>query len=629
VTAPVAPAPAPEPPQPEEPPAVSKEIPDSDDTDFYDLVEYVLQAVHNPKEEEDGDAAGKHSIRTDKVSEVLSASGGLDDMKNGQVRGDRERFDAFAKELTEEESKMLTEILFKPDARPAAAVARPAGGLKTRPKAIKNASYGGISCAVKGQIPGIDVHARISSWDELEGYAESREKAFSERQGAGGDLIPMSKIIHAINEYGQLSQWNRDDNNRFTVRPIQGATLPQSLRGHNLVATAETGSGKTMCFAVVAIAAVQMSKSCPQVLIMAHNRPLLDQLCDEMDKLCTSLGNQVKCSFVDRDDRGDPTAQIILSTAGQLKQKVRKGDIPIRDVKLVIADEVDDIFSQNKEQRGETDLISALIQQIERGRRRPQVLFFSATIGDDPNDPDDRALRSCIDMALGRNHVVTKAERKDVAGMTHVFVVCKNDGEKGKMIPWLLSDPILVGSAMVFCKRKDNSRLSVKQLIMQDNDCRRRLKAEEIQGEVGVNLLSGVQEFTAGQDVTREDRLKMMRRFRENKARILIATDSVAKGIDVPNVTMVVHVELCKEQREREGFSWLRTRNKALDQYRHRAGRTARSLQKGVSVTLITPDERQLVDEYMATLKVGGTNLKIVDMEQRESIAKYLQDAQI
>ncbi len=262
---------------------------------------------------------------------------------------------------------------------------------------------------------------------------------------------------HNVHRYGEQSEWSRDDNGRFTVRPVQAATLPVSLGGNNLVATAETGSGKTMCFAVVALAAVSKTRRTPQVLIMAHNRALLDQLTDEMDKLCTSLEGEVTCAFADRADRGGgdytPTTQIVIATASQLNGMLRTGSIPTRDVKLVIADEVDDIFSQKADNaRGGTDhVISQVIQKIERERRRPQVLFFSATIGDDPNDAEDRALRSMIEACMGRRHCVAKAERKDVAGMSHVFIKCRDDSDKVKILCWLLCDPVCTRVSVCVC----------------------------------------------------------------------------------------------------------------------------------------------------------------------------------
>ena len=136
------------------------------------------------------------------------------------------------------------------------------------------------------------------------------------------------------------------------------------------------------------------------------------------------------------------------------------------------------------------------------------MLFFSATIGDDANDPEDRALRGMIEACMGRKHCIAKAERKDVAGMTHVFVKCKDDAEKVKVLCWLLCDPVLVGSAMVFCKAKgaNGGRVSVQSLIQLDNDARKRLGQPPKDGVLGVSLLSGVQEFTAGSEVTREQR---------------------------------------------------------------------------------------------------------------------------
>jgi len=214
--------------------------------------------------------------------------------------------------------------------------------------------------------------------------------------------------------------------------------------------------------------------------------------------------------------------------------------------------------------------------------------------------------------------------------MTHVFIACNSPQDKANVLPWLLTDPMLVGSAIVFCQRKKGTATSVESLIERDNDARRRLNKQEIQGEVGVDLLSGVQEFTAGAEITKDQRIKMMRRFKENKARVLVATDAVAKGIDVPNVTMVCQVELVKCVTEgKDAFSWLKTQNKALDQFRHRAGRTARSLQKGINVVLITPQEQRLAEEYVRILRVPPDNLRFIRAEDREQLRTYIQEAQL
>lgn len=160
------------------------------------------------------------------------------------------------------------------------------------------------------------------------------------------------------------------------MRPIQAATLPVSLAGHNLVATAETGSGKTMCFAVVALAAISKNKKTPQVLIMAHNRALLDQLSDEMDKLCTNLKGEVTSAYADSANRGGGNfqahTQIIVGTAPALNRLVREGRINTQGIKLIIADEVDDIMAQCSPIPAD-EIFKNMIQAVQRARKRPQV----------------------------------------------------------------------------------------------------------------------------------------------------------------------------------------------------------------------------------------------------------------
>ena len=259
-----------------------------------------------------------------------------------------------------------------------------------------------------------------------------------------------------------------------------------------------------------------------------------------------------------------------------------------------------------------------------------QVLFFSATIGDDDKDPDDVRLRTQLENSVGQQHVLCKAARKDVAGMTHLIAICNDGEEKKRVLAFLTSSHILAGSAIVFCKNKGNigsDKVSVKSLEEMDNEERDKKGMPQLPED---ESLEGVQVFHAGHDVTKQDRERMMRKFKANQARILVATDAVAKGIDVPNVTMVVQMELVKPQAAGKGFSWLKTQNKALDQFRHRAGRTARALQKGINVVLCTRDEQGLANEYMRLLQISGENVKVQPIDMRDaSLKEWIKQAQI
>lgn len=93
--------------------------------------------------------------------------------------------------------------------------------------------------------------------------------------------------------------------------------------------------------------------------------------------------------------------------------------------------------------------------------------------------------------------------------------------------------------------------------------------------------------------------------------------------------SLLLQMEMCKHGRLSNGFSWLTTEHKAIDQYRHRAGRTARSLQKGVSVTLLTPDEESIARTYVTKLNIGQANLRITDASKKDEIKLFLQEAQI
>ena len=361
--------------------AVEDEVdsaPDSDDIEFVELVEYVVDKLSGGDE-------GVSNIRKNKLIDFIQDKD-KGDWKNRDARANRAQLEELKdieggsgeRGFRPQEMDMLLEILFKPrpagaDAaeKPATAKGRPR--VTGRPKAHANFRYGEIKIIPSRQLQSYEDKGILKTWKEIEQFEVERTRKW------GSNLTPLADIVKAIDDYGKQAEWAKlgDD---YSVRPIQGATLPVSLRGYNLIATAETGSGKTMCFAVAALAAIDSYKVQPQVLIMAHNRTLLDQLCDEMDKLTTALTRMsdrppITWSFVDRSDQQksfNPTAHVILSTAGQLAGKIKK-DLNVSGVKLLVGDEVDDILGQS------SGAMQDILNGCERhARQKPQVLPMAA-----------------------------------------------------------------------------------------------------------------------------------------------------------------------------------------------------------------------------------------------------------
>jgi hypothetical protein len=134
-------------------------------------------------------------------------------------------FDDFAEKLSEDERKMTEEVLFKA-AKPASATASGKPNITRivgRPKPQPNFKYGGITLAFKNTNE--SVPPPLTCWDDMALYQEQRVRAFSEQPG-GGDLVEFPRIVTAIERYGEQSEWSRDESGKFTVRPIQAATLP-------------------------------------------------------------------------------------------------------------------------------------------------------------------------------------------------------------------------------------------------------------------------------------------------------------------------------------------------------------------------------------------------------------------
>jgi len=144
------------------------------------------------------------------------------------------------KGFKENEMNLILEFLGKAQTSPPPGAPPRARGprLTSRPPPAPNFKYGDILIKPFG-IANFESMGVLGRWDELLRYEQDRNRMW-QRPGEG-PLVPLQDIVQVIDEYGKQNEWDKDPDGRYTMRPIQGATLPNSLRGYNLVATAETG----------------------------------------------------------------------------------------------------------------------------------------------------------------------------------------------------------------------------------------------------------------------------------------------------------------------------------------------------------------------------------------------------
>ena len=354
------------------------------------------------------------------------------------------------------------------------------------------------------------------------------------------------------------------------TRPVQSAVIPLALDGHDLIACAETGTGKTAAFVVpmlqrllnpapkpapIAVeapgattaggtatpddVAVPVKAAKSRVLVLAPTRELAVQIEDEIHGLSyhTSVTSAavyggVEMGVQERALRA--SVDIIVATPGRLMDHMRQQNADLSGIDLLVLDEADRMMDM-----GFWPDVRRIISAIPADR---QTLLFSATMPDDVMRLALEIVRSPKYVQVGQR----SAPPKSITHRVHVMPA-------GQKIEWLiehLRHP--KGPVLIFSRTKIGAdRLS------------RRLAA------------AGIHCVALHADRTMEQRRHAVEGFRGGKYKVLVATDIAARGLDIDGIHTVINYELPDSP----------------DAYVHRVGRTGRADEVGLALTLVTPDE--------------------------------------
>lgn len=318
--------------------------------------------------------------------------------------------------------------------------------------------------------------------------------------------------------------------------PIQAGAIPVILSGQDVIGQAHTGTGKTAAFSLPIIQTIVPTKKI-QALILAPTRELAVQISGEIQKFSkrssvrnvTIYGGQSINVQLQELQRG---VEIVVATPGRLIDHIKRGSIRLEDVKYVVLDEADTMLDMGfiedikfildlVPENHITSLFSAtmppeILMLAEKHMRNPQRIFI---------DSDDLSGEGIEQAFL----VIRDKEKTD-----YLFKFIKENG---------------AGQTIVFCSTKDRTRRVAHELE------KARFNVVSIQG-----------------DMSQFRRDKAMYLFRKGKADILVATDVAARGIDVPEVALVVNYDVPNQDMV----------------YFHRIGRTARAGAKGKAITLVS-----------------------------------------
>lgn len=352
---------------------------------------------------------------------------------------------------------------------------------------------------------------------------------------------------------------------------IQYKAIPPVLKGEDVLAIAQTGTGKTAAFAIPVIYKIQQAKRLKKsnnisCLIMAPTHELAQQITQVFTNIAQDTGVKITgiIGGVDQDPqiaKLKSGVDVLVATPGRLFDLVSQGYIQLDQVTTLILDEADHMLDL-----GFIKDINDLIRFLPKKR---QTLFFSATI-----NPKIKKLAYSL---------VNKPIRIQISPKNPV---AKNIDHKVSHI------------------EMDDKRAFLERLVEENPNAkilafvRTKVRAERVKKAMArVDIVAD----TIHSDKEQKEREATMKNFKSGELKLLVATDVSARGIDIPNVDFVVNYDLPE----------------VAENYVHRVGRTGRGKNKGHAVSFCSPEEKELLEEIETFL---GHEITVLEIEKQDYI---------
>ena len=343
---------------------------------------------------------------------------------------------------------------------------------------------------------------------------------------------------------------------------VQEKAIPLMMAGHDMIAKAPTGTGKTCAFGIPVIERIQKEKKVPQAVILAPTRELAQQIAAELQNLCQFMPEvRIACLYGGANmqrqaEKLQKGCQIIVATPGRLMDHYKRRTIDVSAVETVVLDEADEMLNMGfyKDVRHIIDLM----------KNRKSLSMFSATIS-----------REVMDIGWLYQHdaaeVTVQPKLESMPKIAQYKLLTTNRDKLGDLAQLVIGEGYK--RVMVFCNTKFTTATLCNQLA--------RLN-------FSVDCLHG--------DLSQAERNRIMTRFREGQIAMLVATDVAARGIDVSDVDAVGNYDVPSEN----------------EHYTHRIGRTGRAKREGSSYLFYTKEEQRRVEDL---LRLTGNTEDCLDVK--------------
>ncbi len=366
-------------------------------------------------------------------------------------------------------------------------------------------------------------------------------------------------VLKAINELGFKEP-----------TPIQQQAIPILLKNErDFIGLAQTGTGKTAAFGIPLLELIDLHLPMTQALILAPTRELCVQISNDLIKFSkfnrsvnitavyggTSITTQIR-----QIKKG---SQIVAATPGRLLDLINRGAINMKTIRYVVLDEADEMLNM-----GFQEDIDEILSHLPKERR---VWLFSATMPKEVRSIANRYMQNPFELTIGN--------KNEGAQNTEHFYYVVHERDRYQALKRILdSTPEIFG--IIFCRTKIDTQ-KISESLAKDG-----YNADALHG-----------------DLTQAQRDKVMARYRSHNLDVLVATDVAARGIDVNDITHVIHYNLPDEP----------------ESYLHRSGRTARAGKSGISIAFANIRE---VDKIRFIEKKMNAKIKLARIPDAEQIGE-------
>ncbi|SDG15772.1 Superfamily II DNA and RNA helicase [Cellulosimicrobium cellulans] len=369
--------------------------------------------------------------------------------------------------------------------------------------------------------------------------------------------------------------------------PIQTATLPDSLKGRDVLGRGRTGSGKTLAFSLPTVARLSWAKSSrhprrPRALVLCPTRELANQINATMEPVAKALGLVTTTIFggvaqsrqVAALDKG---ADIVIACPGRLEDLLNQRLLTLDGIEITVLDEADHM--------ADLGFLPGVKRIMDKTPKQGQRMLFSATLDNGVDQLVKRYLSNPV------RHSVDDAAAAPPQ-MTHHILAVRDADAKKQIVHELASG---TGRRVLFMRTKHQAKKLAKQLTAAG------VPAVDLHGNLG----QGARE-------------RNLEAFSSGAVKVLVATDIAARGIHVDDVELVVHVDPPAEHKA----------------YLHRSGRTARAGSEGVVVTVMLPEQRGDVRDLTRKAKITAQPQQVAPGDATiqglvGEVAEYVRPADI